>query len=44
MIKELMSIRRMVGNTVVYLWPFVAMSAFLNVIFIIDLVRLYGMA
>jgi len=43
MIKELMKISRMVGETRVYLWPFVAFSAFLNVIFIIDLVRLYGL-
>jgi len=42
MIKELMAIKRLVGKTTVYLWPFVAMSLFLNAIFIYDLVRLYS--
>ena len=41
MIKELMKIRTVVKGVDVYLWPFVTMSVLCNVLFVIELVRLY---
>jgi hypothetical protein len=37
MLRELMQIYRTYGGVAVFLWPFVAMSVFLNIIFIIDI-------
>ena len=42
MLSEFMSLHTYWGKVRVYLWPWVGMSVFCNILFIYDLVRLYS--